>query len=99
MPRGLTEWPPLELPGSRNGVRFSLVLAHLSETNNSPARASGTVRKALRKAGYGGVSVLVAIAGHPTPWIEVGQPVETKAYVYRYGSGEEDAARRLFDVE
>ena len=76
-----------------------LVLAHLSETNNSPARASGTVRKALRKAGYGGVRVLVAIAGHPTPWIEVGQPVETKAYVYRYGSGEEDAARRLFDVE
>jgi hypothetical protein len=56
------------------------------------------VRKALRKAGYGGVRVLVAIAGHPTPWIEVGQPVETNTYVYRYGSGEEGVARRLFDV-
>jgi phosphoribosyl 1,2-cyclic phosphodiesterase len=76
-----------------------LVLAHLSETNNSPARACGTVRRALREAGYGGVRVRAAIAGHPTPWIEVGQPVETKEYVYRYGGEEEGSAQRLFDVE
>jgi phosphoribosyl 1,2-cyclic phosphodiesterase len=76
-----------------------LVLAHLSETNNSPARACGTVRGALREAGYSGVRVRAAIAGHPTPWIEVGQPGETKEYVYRYGGGGEGVDRRLFDVE
>jgi phosphoribosyl 1,2-cyclic phosphodiesterase len=76
-----------------------LVLAHLSETNNSPARACGTVRRALREAGYGRVRVRAAIAGHPTPWIEVGQPLETNEYIYRYVGGEEGAARRLFDVK
>ncbi len=76
-----------------------LVLAHLSETNNSPARACGTVRKVLREAGFGGVRVRAAIAGHPTPWIEVGRPVETREYVYRYSAETEGAARRLFDME
>ena len=72
-----------------------LVLAHLSETNNSPARACGTVRKALREAGFEDVRVRAAIAGHPTPWIEVGEPTERREYVYWYGGGEE----RLFGVE
>ncbi len=76
-----------------------LVLAHLSQTNNSPVRACGTVRKALRDAGFAGIRVRAAIAGHPTPWIEVGQPLEAREYVYRYRSETEGAARRLFDME
>ena len=73
-----------------------LVLAHLSKTNNSPARACGTVRKALKGAGHAGVRVRAAIAGHPTPWIEVGEPIEGREeYVYRYGG----AGVRLFDLE
>jgi phosphoribosyl 1,2-cyclic phosphodiesterase len=71
-----------------------LVLAHLSRTNNSPARACGTVRSVLRGAGFAGIRVRAAIAGHPTPWIEVGAPIEEREYVYRYG-GE---GQRLFDV-
>ncbi|HET6658612.1 MAG TPA: MBL fold metallo-hydrolase, partial [Rubrobacter sp.] len=51
-----------------------LVLAHLSRTNNSPTRACGTVDRALREAGHGSVRVRAALAGHPTPWIEVGTP-------------------------
>jgi phosphoribosyl 1,2-cyclic phosphodiesterase len=65
-----------------------LVLAHLSETNNTPVRACGTVSRALREAGYGGVRVRAALRGQPTPWIEVGQPVEPPEYVYRYVGGE-----------
>jgi phosphoribosyl 1,2-cyclic phosphodiesterase len=72
-----------------------LVLAHLSEKNNSPMRACGTVRKALKASGHTGVRVRAAIAGHPTPWIEVGEPIESREYVYRYGEGE----ARLFGVE
>jgi phosphoribosyl 1,2-cyclic phosphodiesterase len=72
-----------------------LVLAHLSKTNNSPARACGTARKALKAAGHAGIRVRAAIARHPTPWIEVGQPIESREYVYRYG----DAGVRLFDLE
>jgi phosphoribosyl 1,2-cyclic phosphodiesterase len=72
-----------------------LVLAHLSKTNNSPARACGTARKALKEAGHAGIRVRAAIARHPTPWIEVGQPIESREYVYRYG----DAGVRLFDLE
>ncbi|CAA9424418.1 MAG: Metal-dependent hydrolases of the beta-lactamase superfamily I [uncultured Rubrobacteraceae bacterium] len=72
-----------------------LVLAHLSKTNNSPARACGTVRKALNGAGHTGVRVRAAIARHPTPWIEVGEPIESREYVYRYG----EAGVRLFDLE
>jgi hypothetical protein len=79
-----------------NGLK-DLVLAHLSKTNNSAARACGTVRKALKAAGHGGVRVRAAIAGHPTPWIEVGQPVESLEYVYRYG--ESGGGTRLFDLE
>lgn len=75
-----------------------LVLAHLSKTNNSPARACGTVRKALNESGYAGVRVRAAMAGHPTPWIEVGEPIERREYAYRYG-GQAGAAARLFDVE
>jgi phosphoribosyl 1,2-cyclic phosphodiesterase len=72
-----------------------LVLAHLSRTNNSPARACGTVHKVLREAGHGGVRVRAAVAGHPTPWVEAGTPLETAEYVYRY-DGE---ARQLFEIE
>ena len=71
-----------------------LVLAHLSETNNSPARACGTARKALKEAGHGGVRVRAAMAKHPTPWIEVGEPIESREYVYRYGEG----GVKLFDL-
>lgn len=74
-----------------------LVLAHLSRTNNSPARACGTVAGALREGGYAGVRVRAAIANHPTPWIEVGAPVEAPEYTYRYARG--DAAGRLFGIE
>ena len=72
-----------------------LVLAHLSEKNNSPMRACGTARKALKEAGYTGVRVRAAIAGHPTPWIEVGEPIESSEYIYRYGDGD----TRLFGVD
>ena len=74
-----------------------LVLAHLSKTNNSPARACGTVHGALREAGYGGVRVRAAIANHPTPWIKVGTPIEVTEYVYKYARGE--AAGQLFGFE
>jgi hypothetical protein len=55
------------------------------------------VHGALREAGYGGVRVRAAIANHPTPWIEVGAPVEAPEYVYRYARG--DAAGQLFGFE
>ena len=75
-----------------------LVLAHLSKTNNTPTRACGTVHSALRAAGYGGIRVRAAIAGHPTPWVEVGTPLEpTPEYVYRYAA--EAGARQLFEIE
>lgn len=74
-----------------------LVLAHLSKTNNSPMRATGTVRQALKAAGHGGVRVRAAVAGHPTPWIEVGALLETeKGDVYRYDD-EDAGVSRLFD--
>jgi phosphoribosyl 1,2-cyclic phosphodiesterase len=78
-----------------------LVLAHLSKTNNSPARACGTVHGALREAGYAGVRVRAAIANHPTPWIEVGTPAEAPEYVYRYvrEDAQGDAAGQLFGIE
>jgi phosphoribosyl 1,2-cyclic phosphodiesterase len=74
-----------------------LVLAHLSKTNNSPTRACGTVDRALREGGHGGVRVRAAIAGHPTPWIEVGAPLLVPEHVYRYG--ERGAAGQLFGIE
>ena len=74
-----------------------LVLAHLSKTNNSPTRACGTVSGALREAGHSGVRVRAAIAGHPTPWIEVGVPLRVPEHVYRYG--EKGAAGQLFGFE
>jgi phosphoribosyl 1,2-cyclic phosphodiesterase len=74
-----------------------LVLAHLSRTNNSPARACGTVHKALREAGHGAIRVRAAIAGHPTPWVEAGTPLETPEYLYRYAA--EGEARQLFEIE
>ena len=72
------------------------MLAHLSEKNNSPVRATGTVRNALKAAGYGGIRVKAALSRHPTPWVEVGQPVAEEEYVYKYGNR---AAARLFEVE
>ena len=74
-----------------------LVLAHLSKTNNSPARACGTVHTMLREAGHGGIRVRAAIAGHPTPPIEVGTPLENHEYIYRYQ--QRDRAEQLFDIE
>lgn len=78
-----------------------LVLAHLSDTNNSPARATGTVRKVLRGAGYGGVRVRAALAKHPTPWIEVGRPIEEPApqSAYEYGPPDTGDGTRLFGFE
>lgn len=78
-----------------HGLR-DLLLAHLSERNNSPARATGTVSQTLRSAGYDTVRVRAALAKHPTPWIEVGALPEGREYVYRY---EEDVVQRLFEVE
>lgn len=75
-----------------------LVLAHLSRKNNSPARATGTVTRALREGGHGGVRVRAALAGHPTPVIEVGEPLVSDQYVYGHDSSGESAAR-LFGVE
>lgn len=75
-----------------------LVLAHLSKTNNSPMRATGTVRAALEVAGYGGVRVRAAGAGRPTPWIQAGQPLVAREHVYRYGE-ESTGLSRLFDFE
>ena len=74
-----------------------LVLAHLSEKNNSASRATGTVVRALRSAGYDGVRVRAALAKHPTPWVEVGAPKDQREYVYRYG--QEAIVQRLFEVE
>jgi phosphoribosyl 1,2-cyclic phosphodiesterase len=74
-----------------------LVLAHLSKTNNSPIRACGTVDRALREAGRGSVRVRAAMAGYPTPWIEVGAPLRVPEHVYRYG--ERGAAGQLFGIE
>jgi hypothetical protein len=34
------------------------------------------------------------MAKHPTPWIEVGEPIESQEYVYRYG----EAGVQLFDL-
>ena len=76
-----------------------LVLAHLSEKNNSPARACGTVRGALRGAGHEGVRVRAALAKHPTPWIEVGLPPEAPEYVYRYPGGESSEPGQLFGLD
>ena len=73
-----------------------LVLAHLSKTNNSPARATGTVTSALREAGHGRIRVRAALASHPTPWVEVGEPLESPEYAYRYGEGE---VQKLFETE
>jgi phosphoribosyl 1,2-cyclic phosphodiesterase len=74
-----------------------LVLAHLSDTNNSPARACGTVHRALKAAGFGGVRVRAALAKHPMTPFEVGEPIEAREYVYRYGG--EGRRTTLFDVE
>ena len=75
-----------------------LILAHLSKTNNSPARACGTVHRTLREAGHGGIRVRAAIADHPTPWVEVGIPLEDPEYVYRYYE-QRDRSEQLFDIE
>lgn len=76
-----------------------LVLAHLSEKNNSPARACGTVHGALRAAGHGGVRVRAALAKHPTPWIEVGVPPEAAEYVYRYARADASEPGQLFGLD
>jgi phosphoribosyl 1,2-cyclic phosphodiesterase len=74
-----------------------LILAHLSRTNNSPARACGTVHRTLREGGHGGIRVRAALAGHPTPWVEVGTPLEDREYVYRYE--QQSRSERLFETE
>ena len=76
-----------------------LVLAHLSEKNNSPARACGTVHGALRGAGHGGIRVRAALAKHPTPWIEVGLPPEAPEYVYRYARADTAEPGQLFGLD
>jgi len=79
-----------------HGLR-DLVLAHLSRTNNSPTRACNTVHTALREAGHGAVRIRAALAGHPTPWVEVGTPLPAIEHGYRYG--EKDTAGQLFGIE
>ncbi len=74
-----------------------LILAHLSKTNNSPARACGTVYRVLREGGHGGIRVRAAIAGHPTPPVEVGAPLENRGYVYRYERS--SRSEQLFEME
>ena len=76
---------------------IDLILAHLSKTNNSPARACGTVHGVLREAGHGAIRVRAALANHPTPWTEVGAPPEAPGNVYRYG--EPGSAGQLFGIE
>jgi len=44
------------------------------------------------------VRVRAAIANHPTPWIEVGAPLEAPEYTYRYARGDA-AAGQLFGIE
>jgi hypothetical protein len=34
------------------------------------------------------------MAGQPTPWIEVGEPIESREYVYRYS----ETGVQLFDL-
>jgi hypothetical protein len=55
------------------------------------------VHGALREAGHGDIRVRAALANHPTPWIEVGAPLEASGYVYRYG--EPGSAGQLFGIE
>lgn len=81
---------------AQHGLK-DLVLAHLSEKNNSAPRATGTVVRALRAAGYEWIRVRAALAKHPTPWVEVGAAADQREYVYRYG--QEAVAQRLFEVE
>lgn len=80
-----------------NGLK-DVVLAHLSKTNNSPARATGTVSRILREGGHGGIRVRAALAGHPTPVVEVGAPLVSNEYLYRY-EGTVEATARLFGIE
>lgn len=81
-----------------------VVLAHLSKTNNSPARASGAVRHALRAAGFAELRVRVAHPDRPLPWVEVGAPPQ-REYVYEYAARYPEQAvepeisgSRLFEV-
>lgn len=78
-----------------------LVLTHLSEKNNSPARACGTASSVLRRAGRDGVRVRAATAGRPTPWIEAGRPLAGREYVYHYAAEDKatGGAGQLFGVE
>ena len=76
-----------------------LVLAHLSKTNNSPARACGTVRKALREAGHEDIRVRAAMTGYPTPWIELGSRLERCDYVSPYVAEARSATTRFFDLK
>jgi hypothetical protein len=94
--RGTLEAAQAALALAPHGLK-DLVLAHLSKTNNSPARACGTVHRALREAGHGGIRVRAALAGHPTPPIEVGTPLENHEYIYRYER--HSRAEQLFDIE
>jgi hypothetical protein len=55
------------------------------------------VHRALREAGHGGIRVRAAIAGHPTPPIEVGTPLENHEYLYRYER--RSSAEQLFEME
>jgi len=66
-----------------------LVLAHLSEKNNSPARAANTVRQTLRKSGCPRVRVRASMRNRPTPWVEVGASLEEAA---------EQPSPKLFEV-
>jgi phosphoribosyl 1,2-cyclic phosphodiesterase len=74
-----------------------LVLSHLSEKNNSAARATGAVVRSLRAAGHESVRVRVAPAKRPTPWIVAGERIEEPGSIYRNEA--EVVAQRLFEVD
>ena len=49
----------------------AVVLAHLSETNNSPGLALGAARRRLDECGRRGTALHAAEQRHPSPWFEV----------------------------
>ncbi|MGI8650172.1 MAG: MBL fold metallo-hydrolase [Rubrobacter sp.] len=74
-----------------------VVLAHLSDTNNSPARATGTVSRMLREAGFPEIRVRAALPKRPTPWVEVGVPVADPVR-FVYGGSRSSEPGSLFGV-
>jgi phosphoribosyl 1,2-cyclic phosphodiesterase len=58
-------------PGTNGAALHTLVLAHLSRTNNRPLLALASAREVLAELGLAHVRVLVAEQDHPGPSLEV----------------------------